>query len=58
MMMLDVLQMYHIPLIGVFLLYRTYLLSDVNKSYYVIHHAVPRGGGSRSLLRDTLSSAV
>ena len=30
--------------------------SDVNKSYYVIHHAVPRGGGSRSFLRDTLSS--
>ena len=26
--------------------------------YYVIHHAVPRGGGSRSFLRDTLSSTV
>ena len=27
--------------------------SDVNKSY-VIHHAVPCGGGSRSFLCDTL----
>ena len=26
--------------------------------YYVIHHAVPRGGGSRSFLCDTLSSTV
>ena len=25
---------------------------------YVIHHAVPRGDGSRSFLRDTLSSTV
>ena len=32
--------------------------SDVNKSYYVIHHAVSRGGDSRSFLRDTLSSTV
>ena len=29
-----------------------------NKSYYVIHHAVPRDGGSHSFLRDTLSSTV
>ena len=27
---------------------------QVNKSYYVIHHAVPRGGGSHSFLHDTL----
>ena len=26
--------------------------------YYAIHYAVPRGGGSRSFLRDTLSSTV
>ena len=26
--------------------------------YYVIHHAVPRGDGSRSFLRDSLSSEV
>ena len=27
-------------------------------TYYVIHHAVPRGGGSHSFLRDTLSSTL
>ena len=26
--------------------------------YYVIHHAVPRGGGSRSFLRDTLKYGI
>ena len=26
--------------------------------YYVIHHAVPCGGGSRSFLRDILSRTV
>ena len=45
---------------GVFLLYRAYLWNkqQVNKSYYVIHHAVPHGGGSRYFLRITLSSPV
>ena len=48
---------------GVFLLFRTYLwnkqqLMSINLTMWSTHHAVPRGGGSRSFLRDALSSTV